>query len=473
VAASLAGSGPSGRALVAIVLAVSALAVAAVQPAPALPPDTRLNVVVIVTDDQSPDSFPHDPPIMPKLQGMVEDLDDHWVSFPQAFVSTPLCCPSRASILTGRYDVHTGVRKNFDGDLFDPSETIAAWLREAGYHTGLIGKYLNGYPFDRAPFVPDGWDRWLAKEQGAQSSAYHDFVLIDQGFPVPYGAGSQDYFTDVVAGAAVDFIRSAPPDDPFFLMLTPTAPHRPWTSAPRHAGAYDEIARPVAPSIGESDVSDKPRWVQTLPQPTRARRAQLSDIRRRSFEALLAVDDLVADVIAALSERGVLDRTVVFFLTDNGFSFGEHRWMGKTCPYEECIGTPLLIRMPGAQAREDPHLVSNVDLAPTIAQLTGISLSAPMDGLSLVPLVDGSSVEWRTAVFLDYVGDAQVPGWAGIRTDDHLYIEYVTGERELYDLTGTLGSADPFQLDNRAADPAYAVLLTELSAELNRLQPDA
>jgi arylsulfatase A-like enzyme len=146
--------------------------------------------------------------------------------------------------------------------------------------------------------------------------------------------------------------------------------------------------------------------------------------------------------------------------------------MGKTCPYEECIGTPLLVRMPGAQAREDPHLVSNVDLAPTIAELTGISPSAPMDGLSLVPLLAGSSVDWRTAVFLDYVGDAQVPGWAGIRTADHLYIEYVTGERELYDLTGTLGPADPFQLENRVAEPAYAVLLTELSAELHRLKPD-
>jgi N-acetylglucosamine-6-sulfatase len=472
VGASPTGPDPSLRAVVAIVLAVSALAVAAVQPASALPPDPRLNMVVIVTDDQSPDSFPHDPPIMPKLQGMVEDPDDHWVSFSRAFVSTPLCCPSRASILTGRYDVHTGVRTNFDGDLLDPAATVAAWLREAGYRTGLVGKYLNGYPFDRSPLVPYGWDRWLAKEQGAQSSAYHDYVLIDQGFPVAYGDGPQDYLTDVVAGAAVEFILDAPSDRPFFLMLTPTAPHRPWTPAPRHAGAYDQIAHQGSPSIGEVDVSDKPRWVQALPQPTRVRRAQLSDIRRRSFESLLAVDDLVAAVIAALTDRGLLDRTVVFFMTDNGFSFGEHRWMGKTCPYEECIGTPLLVRMPGAQAREDLHLVSNVDLAPTIAELTGIAPSGPMDGLSLVPLLEGTAVDWRNAVFLDYVGDAQVPGWAGLRTDDHLYIEYVTGERELYDLTGTLGAADPFQLDNRVADPAYVLLVAQLSAELRRLRPD-
>jgi len=474
VAGSSPGSGPPARAVVAIVLSVSALAIAAAQPASTLPRDPRLNVIVIVTDDQPPSSFPHDPPVMPRLQAMVDDPDDHWVRFPNAFVGTPLCCPSRASILTGRYDVNTGVRTNADGARLDPSAAVAAWLREAGYRTGLVGKYLNGYPFEDEPLVPFGWDRWLAKKQGAQRTAYHDYVLIDQGFPVPHGSAPDDYLTDVVAAEAVDFIRSTPSDRPFFLMLAPTAPHRPWTPAVRHAGAYAGIPTSGPPSVGEADVSDKPGWVRALPRLSEARRRQLTDIRRRSFEALLAVDELMADVISTLSERGVLERTVIFFLTDNGISFGEHRWMGKTCPYEECVRTPFLVRMPGAEPHEDPRLVSNVDLAPTIVELTGVAATTSMDGSSLVPLLEGSPVEWRSGVFLDYVGDdVHVPGWSAIRTVDHLYVEYVTGERELYDLTGRLGPPDPFQLRNRATDPRYAGLVARLAAELNRLRPDA
>lgn len=459
-------AGPARRAAVAIVLSVGALAIAAAQPEPARPRDSRPNVVLIVTDDQSPDSFPHDPPVMPQLQAMVEDPADHWVSFPNAFLSTPLCCPSRASILTGRYDLHTGVRTNHDGHLLDPSSTIAAWLHGAGYRTGLVGKYVNGYPFGGMPLVPPGWDRWLVKQQGAQSTAYYDHVLLDQGFPLPRGRAPEDYLTDVLADAAVDFIRAAPEDRPFFLMVTPTAPHRPWTPAPRDAGAYADMRIAEPPSVGEPDVDDKPAWVRALPEMTADRRAQLTEIRRRSFETLRAVDDLVARVVQGLEARGLLDRTAIFFLTDNGFSFGEHRWVGKTCPYEECIRTPFLVRLPGAIAREAPTLVANVDLAPTIADLAGVVPDAPLDGLSLLPVLEDPSASLRDSLFLDYVGDAHVPGWSAVRTDGLVYVEYVTGERELYDLAGAIGPADPFQLENRVGDPAYASVVAALAGEL-------
>lgn len=453
-----------------LALAVGTVAVATVQPAPVPVRDPRPNVVVILTDDQTPDSLPHDPPVMPKLQAMVEDPSDHWISFPNAFLSTPLCCPSRATILTGRHDLHTGVRTNFDGHRLDPSATIAARLHDAGYRTGLVGKYLNGYPFPGTPLVPPGWDRWFVKQQGAQSTAYYRHVLLDQGFPTSRGDAPADYLTDVLAAEAVDFIASATTERPFFLMIAPTAPHRPWTPAPRDAGAYSAMAIEQPPSTGEVDVSDKPAWVQALPELTPERRAQLADIRRRSFETLRAVDDLVAAVIDALADREALDRTVLFFLTDNGMSLGEHRWLGKTCPYEECIRTPFLVRFPGATARQDPHLVSNVDLAPTIADLAGVTPSLPVDGLSLVPLLEGAPEGWRTGVFLDYVGDDRIPGWSGVRTAEALYVEYVTGERELYDLTGALGRADPNQLDNRANDAVYAMLMVELASELKTLR---
>lgn len=461
------------RAGVAFALAAAAVVVAAVQPEPALEPDPRPNVVLIVTDDQSPGSFPHDPPVMPRLQAMVEDPADRWISFPNAFLTTPLCCPSRASILTGRTDLRTGVRTNDDGHLLDPADTVAVWLHAAGYRTALVGKYLNGYPYAGAPLVPPGWDRWLAKRQGAQSTAYYDYMLLDQGFPLRSGRAPGDYLTDVLAEAAVDFIDGTPADRPFFLMVTPTAPHRPWTPAPRHAGAFAGMRTEEPPSVGEEDVSDKPAWVRALPPLAPERRAQLAGIRLRSYETLLAVDELVAGIVEALEERDLLERTVIFFLTDNGFAFGEHRWVGKTCPYEECIRTPFLIRYPGAAPREEPLLVSNLDLAPTIAELAGVVPASPVDGRSLVPVLEGARVERPTGLFLDYVGDDKVPGWSAVRTEAFAYVEYVTGERELYDLVGSLGPADPFQLENRVGDPAYATIVRELAAELARLREAA
>jgi arylsulfatase A-like enzyme len=461
------------RTVPALALAVVALVVASLVPSRATPADRRPNIVLIVTDDQSFDSLPHDPPAMPALQSMLDDPSDHWVTFPNAFISTPLCCPSRATILTGRYSDHTGVRTNFDGHLLDESSTVATWLHDSGYHTGLIGKYLNHYPFG-SPYVPVGWDRWLAKTQAEQATAYYDYVLVDQGFVVPHGDLPEDYSTSVDAAAAVDFIRAAPADRPFYLELTPTAPHRPWTPAPGDAGADAQMPILEPPSVGEEDVSDKPAWVRALAPFDAERRLQLHEIHRRAFETLLGVDRLVSGVVRALTDRGVLDDTVIVFMTDNGFSFGEHRWVGKTCPYEECIRTPFAVRYPWAPSATDPHFVSNVDLAPTFADLAGVEPGGPVDGRSLVPLLDalrgGHLAAWRRAVLLEYVGDAHIPGWTAIRTADFLFVEYQTGERELYDLTGRIGPADPYELQNQLTNPAYGPIVVALSARLTRLR---
>ncbi len=452
-------------------LSLLVLALAASQPVPRVSPDRRPNIVLILTDDQSFDSLPHDPPVMPALQAMMQDPTDHWIQFPNAFINTPLCCPSRATILTGESSNHTGVQNNFEGAVLDDASTVATWLHDAGYETGLIGKYLNGYPFGFAPYVPPGWDRWLVRKQAAQGSLYYDYVLEDQGFPVVHGDEPADYSTDVYASAAVSFLRSAPADRPFFLEIAPSAPHRPWTPAPGDVGAYAGMPIFQPPSVGEPDVSDKPAWVRRLPEPDAARLAQLRSLHQRSFEALRAVDRLVARVVRVLRERGALDRTVIFFLTDNGFSFGEHRWVSKACPYEECVRTPFLVRFPGALSHVDDHLVSNVDLAPTFADLAGVAPGNRVDGRSLVPLLEGRSPpSWRTGVLLEYVGDRHIPAWWAIRTANFLYVEYATGERELYDLTGRLGPADPYELDNRADDPAYAPVLARLAARLAALR---
>jgi arylsulfatase A-like enzyme len=453
-------------AAVAAIVVVTALAVVA--PSHAVPADRRLNVVIILSDDQTFDSIPHDPPVMPKLQRLLEDPNEHWIRFPNAFVNTPLCCPSRASILTGRYSHRTGVVDNGTGENLDEGRTMATSLHAAGYTTALIGKYLNGYPFGLARVAPPGWDEWLAKLQGSRRSVYENYALTEDGFTIPFGASADDYATDVYARAATQFIRSAPKDRPFFLYFAPTTPHSPWTPAPRDVGSWVD-AVPNAPSFDEANVSDKPSWVRALPRIGEGMEAKLREDRRRAYEALASLDDAVVWILDALRAAGVLNQTLVLFLTDNGFSFGEHRWVTKSCPYDECIRVPFFIRFPGAPARTDPHPVSNVDIAPTIARLARAPLGAPADGVSLLPLLLGRDPpSWRTGVLAEFVGGRDIPAWWALRTPRFAYVEYGTGERELYDLAGSLGSPDPYELRNLAGSRDVAAVEPRLAADLRQ-----
>jgi N-acetylglucosamine-6-sulfatase len=428
--------------------------------------DARPNIILIVTDDQSYDSIPHSPPVMPFLQARLQDPNDHWISFPNAFINTPLCCPSRATILTGRYSHQTHVEDNTDGHLFDDSSTIATWLQSSGYTTALVGKYLNGYPFGRGPFVPPGWSRWAAKQQGGGGTVYYDYRVIEQGFPVAFGGGPADYSTDVFASMAVGFLRTAPADRPFFLYFAPTAPHPPWTPPPRFENRDATTPVPHPPSLNEADVSDKPAWVRALPSLTPDQLSGLQQARRLEYESDRGIDDAVRRIVDALRRRGALNDTVIIYLTDNGFSFGEHRWVTKDCPYDECIRTPFFVRFPGAFPRTDPHLISNVDLAPTIADLAGIAPGGPVEGRSIVPLLRGESPpDWRSGVLTEWIGDDRIPQWWSVRTRDAVYVEYGNGDRELYDLR-----TDPFELQNRAGNPAFASLQARLASQLAALR---
>ena len=426
--------------------------------------DARWNFIVILTDDQTLDSLPHDPPVMPYLQSRTGDPNDHWIVFRDGFVNTPLCCPSRATLLSGEYAHNHGVLDNDLGFRFDEQRTIATALHAAGYYTGLVGKYLNQYPFGRGPYVPTGWDRWIGKEQGPVTELYYDYTLIQQGVAVHYGDATDDYATDVLASKAVQFIRSAPIEQPFFLWFAPTAPHPPWVVATRNQGAYADVPLSLPPSVGETDISDKPAWVQHLLPLGPAARAGLREAHRRSFETLIAVDEAVHELMDALRERGDLDHTVVFFLSDNGYSFGEHRWIRKTCPYDECTHVPFLVRYPMADRRVEHTVVSGVDLAPTIADLAGIRLRWAVDGQSLAGLIEHDDPSGLSnAAYGEWVGDRDIPEWWAIRTEDYSYIEYMTGERELYDLR-----ADPFELTNVVDDPRYAGTVSRLEAVLER-----
>jgi arylsulfatase A-like enzyme len=435
-------------------------------------PDHRMNVLVILTDDQSIESLPHSPPIMPFLQSQMEDPSGEWIRFPNAFINTPLCCPSRASLLTGEYSSHTGVVNNETGANLDERSTLATWLQHSGYDTALFGKYLNDYPFDRGPYVPPGWSHWFAKEQGPQSTTYQGYTIVDDGSPIRYGTSPRDYLTTVLTQEAASWISDAPTDRPFFAWFAPTAPHFPWMPAQRDRGAFADLTIPQPPSVTEN-VSDKPAWVRGLTPISPAQQAQLLRDRRLEYETLLSVDRSVERLMETLQQRGVLEHTVVFFLTDNGFSFGEHRWVTKPCEYEPCIDTPFLVRYPGTSQHEDPLLVSNVDVAPTIADVANVSTSgsAPgIDGVSLLPQLTGAAPSSRKGVLIEWAGGYGMPAWFGVRTRNLAYVELQTGERELYDIGGVVGKPDPNELRNRAGDPAYRQVQAKLAALLARLK---
>jgi len=201
--------------------------------------------VLILTDDQTLDTLPTEPAAMPWLQSQLEDPNGHWVWFPNAVASTPLCCPSRATILTGEYDTRTHVRDKFSGSSLDDANTLPVWLHQAGYTTALVGKYLNNYPWGRAPFVPPGWDRWFAKENPNESTSYYNYDVVDRGYARHYGATPSAYATDVLSGAANAFLDGAPSDRPWFLYFAPNAPHAPWIPAQRYRGASASASPPT------------------------------------------------------------------------------------------------------------------------------------------------------------------------------------------------------------------------------------
>jgi N-acetylglucosamine-6-sulfatase len=429
-------------------LSVVALVAASAIPSPASPPDRRPNVILVVTDDQSFDTLPSD--AMPWLTERLREPG--WTSFPKAFASTPICCPARATLLTGRYSFHTGVRTNLDGAALDETETLAVWLDDAGYTTALVGKYLNRYPYDRGPYVPRGWDRWYAKRNTELATTYRDFPVVDQGVPkTVLGA----YATDALAAQAAAFVRAAPTGNPFFLLFAPSAPHQPWTPAARHVGALATPAvlqRPI-------DVDRAPHWVRALPPIDAVQAERLAVARDLARESLLAVDEALEEIVNEVEARGQLERTIILVLTDNGFSFGEHRWVGKGCPYEACVRTPILVHVPDTIGGVDETLVSNVDVAPTIAELTGtaIPVGFATDGISLADAIRGGTQPARDGVLLTYAGDESVPGWWAVRTQRWKLITYTDGFRELYDL-----ARDPAELRNVADDTSRADVVARL-----------
>ncbi|MEX0756034.1 MAG: sulfatase [Actinomycetota bacterium] len=420
------------------------------------------NIVVILTDDQRADQIR-------EMDALLSEVGDRGATFPRAFVGNPLCCPARASILTGTYSHTNGVWTNGEGtdpslggwdvfhDLGHESRTVAVALDEAGYNGALIGKYMNGA--QDAPAAP-GWDRWVAFAE--DRPGYYDYFLrVDpdgQGPQPsalePHGDAPQDYATDVLAAHAVSFIEDVPESDPLFLLLAPFAPHGRAIPAPRHEGVMDQLHVGLGPAFNEDNVADKPRYIQKRLRLSNDRAAELRADYRTRVETLEAVDEAIADVLAALASTDRLHDTLIVFTSDNGFLFGEHRWTGKLVPYEESVRVPLLVRWDGvipagARVRE---LASHVDIAPTLVEAASTSMPAPVDGYSLLPLLTGAGEAVRSEVLFEHVrfhgGKPDPPSYCGIHTDtDRTYVRYSSGEEEFYNL-----HHDPAQLRNLAGN---------------------
>jgi arylsulfatase A-like enzyme len=391
---------------------------------------------------------------MPTLQSQ---LVGKGVTFTNAFAVNPLCCPSRASILTGLYSHSTGIWTNSGFGRFDDRSTIAVQLQRAGYRTAFIGKYLNTY---NSSYVPPGWNRWVAFVP-SNGVNYLSYRLNVDGTIRAHGDAPADYSTDVLAASAESFIRSAGASRPLFLLVAPFAPHGPATPAPRHAGAFPGMDPWRPESHNEPDVSDKPSWLRAI-QPL-ADPAPIDDFRRRQYQSLLAVDDAVGRILNALAETDRLEDTLVIFTSDNGFLWGEHRLFGKVVPYEESIRVPLVVRYDRvlAQPRIEQRQALNVDLAPTIAAYAGRSLDA--DGRSLRPVIERRPVSWRTSFLIEgrnYTGFPS-PSYCAVRSSRYVYTAYATREEELYDL-----QLDGSQLANRVRDPALSSRLVGMRRQL-------
>jgi arylsulfatase A-like enzyme len=312
--------------------------------------------------------------------------------------------------------------------------------------------------------VPPGWDLWLAFVEEANHSFY-DYMLSENGTAVRYGHADDDYSTAVLADRAAGFVERSP--EPFFLLLAPVAPHQPATPAPRDVGRFGGRPLDRPPSFNEPGDADKP-YAGTFPPLDDGDQQRLRRDQQEALESLLAVDRAVGDLMTVLESSGRLDRTVVVFTSDNGYLWGEHRIEGKIWPYEEAIRVPLVVRGPGmGTGRADGHLVLNVDLAPTLAELAGASPTLPVDGRSLVPLLEGETPSWRTDFLVEFLGTGSAPStepYEAVRTERHLYVQYRNGWRELYDL-----GSDPYQLENAVDDPDQEDVVARLSDRLRQL----
>jgi N-acetylglucosamine-6-sulfatase len=420
------------------------------------PPVDRPNLILVLADDLDKSVFER------------STLDSPWVpegaSFTNAVATTPLCCPSRASVLRGQYAHNTGLWRNnndqpnggaayFRSQALD-ERTVATILHANGYKTWFGGKYLNDYPQAGGSqgYVPPGWDSWQAYLAPINANVGGQMVFF-----LPR------HYTDWLSERAETFIEDQRgSSQPFYMHIAPLDTHEPLSIPPRHRAAYPEQRAPRPPSFDEADLSDKPAWVRDQPPVNDRRAADYDRLQVERMQSALSLEDLCRNVIDVLERTGQLGDTYLVFVSDNGYHMGLHRMKSpKGSPYVESHEVPFVVRGPGVPAGASfDRLVANIDIAPTVLDLAGVGVPSWMDGRSLRPFLDGTAPDsWRTSLLVENMGGAgDRPPYSGVRHQDEVYVEYGSGETEYYDL-----KTDPYQLENRPQD-APQVIKDELAA---------
>lgn len=418
------------------------------------------NLLLIVTDDQRPET-------LAVMGGTKANFD---VDFPTGIVTTPNCCPSRASILSGRYAHSHGVKSNAQRPNFvdDEAQSLGPWLKQQGYYTALMGKYMNSYKAEEA--VPPGWDEFYAfawKADGnvmGNGDLYNNFGLKEkesgpsggervvsypnEKYPAPYS-------TRLFGQFGSRFIRRAhdeaynPDEKPWALVIFTNAPNRWYSVEPRYRD-YPLPAWTQRPSYLEPDMTDKPHEILRSPFRMLTYGETFPAIREAQLRTLLSVDDMVDRVFDTVDEYEERENTWGIFSSDNGVAWGEHHLGQKQHAYEESIRVPFRMAVPGVGPRTvGGAIAANIDIAPTLLEAAGIRPPESIHGMSLKSLALGTGPACpcpRDVLIENWGGNNTSPlTWQGIRNRRWTYVSFPSGSKELYDLT-----KDPYQLDNVA-----------------------
>lgn len=375
--------------------------------------DDRPNFLVVISDDERIGSEIGRP--------FVHNWFKQGMTFTQAYATTPQCCPSRASILTGQYAHNHEVHRKRDVESIVATHTLPFALKKSGYQTGFAGKYLNGWPDKRKP---PHFDRW------AHGVGYNDRPFIVQG-----KKRRAEYAPSFVFELGRDNIDRWEKQDasPWLMVLAPSTPHDPFQ--PEEKYENEVFSWPGSPATRETDRSDKPPYV---------RRKSYSEgfgdeQREAQLQTLRTLDDDFEEMVNHLEDTGELERTVVIYVSDNGYMWAEHGLAGKGVPYLSSVRVPMYMRGPGVPQKRTDALVANIDIAPTIYEMAKVDPGFPTDGRDL-------RTSKRDHLLLEFKGGGSIPKWSSLVTKEWQYIEYGSGLREFYDLR-----TDPYQLENEAA----------------------
>jgi arylsulfatase A-like enzyme len=438
--------------------------------------DESYNVIFILTDDQRYDELGFMNPVIetPNL----DRLADEGVHFRNAFVTTSLCSPSRASILTGQYMHNHGVVDNnrppAPGAIFFPQ-----YLQEAGYETAFIGKWHMGEGASGERRIDDpqpGFDHWVSfRGQGSYYPVNRD-GRVNKLNVNGNRVDQKGYLTDELTDYALDWLQGRDSDKPFFLYLSHKAVHANFAPAERHRDQYADRTVPVPASQANTPENNrgKPMWVQNQRNSWHGvdfpyhSSLDVQSYKMQYHRALSAVDESLGRLLAWLEETDQLDRTILIFMGDNGFMFGEHGLIDKRNAYEESIRVPLLMRGPSvAESHVAEEIVANIDIAPTILAMAGVDAKEQFDGRSFYEIAMGNDVKnWRDELLYEYYWEFNYPSTPttfALRTPDFKFIQYhgIWDTDELYDMRN-----DPHEMNNLVNDPGHLAVVGEMRDRL-------